>query len=171
MEYKNIKECQDLVISSNGQLKNIKTGKFRTPSIDKDGYLRYTLKINGKTTTRFAHRLVAEAFISNPNNLPCVNHKDENKKNNNVENLEWCNYNYNDNYGTRNARIARIGKDNYNHKAIAMCDKQTHKVIQVFDSIADALEFLGKNRTNTYAISKVCKNPKYSAYGYWWKYI
>lgn len=49
---------------------------------------------------RSIHRLVAEAFIPNPNNYPCINHKDENPSNNNIDNLEWCTYKYNANYGT-----------------------------------------------------------------------
>ena len=77
----------------------------------------------------------------------------------------------NDNYGTRNRRVVRISKDNYNHKEVAMCDKTTHEIIKKFDSIADALEELRKNRSNTYAISKVCKNNAKSAYGYWWQYL
>ena len=72
----------------------------------------------------------------------------------------------NDNHGTRNTRIARFGEENYNHKAVVMCDKITHNPIQNFKSIADALAFLGKNRTNTFAISAVCKGKALSAYGY-----
>ena len=50
--------------------------------------------------TKYIHRLIAEAFIPNPNNLPVVNHKDENKLNSSIDNLEWCTYEYNRNYGT-----------------------------------------------------------------------
>lgn len=74
------------------------------------GYLTVAL-YNGKNySTKFIHRLVAQAFIPNPNNLPCVNHKDENKLNNCVDNLEWCDYSYNANYGSRNERISNSRK-------------------------------------------------------------
>ena len=65
---------------------------------DKDGYEIVNLFNNGKETTLKVHRLVAEAFIDNPNNLPIINHKDCNTSNNSVENLEWCDYSYNNSY-------------------------------------------------------------------------
>ena len=67
--------------------------------------------MNGKSTNHKVHRLVAQAFIPNPNNLSDVNHKDENRKNNNVENLEWMSHVDNCNYGTRNERTkAKLSK-------------------------------------------------------------
>lgn len=72
---------------------------------DKDGYLKVCLCYNGREITVPIHRLVALSFIPNPSNLPCVNHKDENKKNNDVNNLEWCDYKYNNNYGTRLQKV------------------------------------------------------------------
>ena len=71
------------------------------------GYLIAILKNNDVQKAFSVHRLVAKAFIPNPNNLPQVNHKDENKENNNVNNLEWCNNWYNSHYGTRLHRIAK----------------------------------------------------------------
>lgn len=64
-------------------------------------YPQITITDNGKRKNVYIHRLVAEAFIPNPNNYPIINHKDENKQNNNVENLEWCSYLYNNTYGNR----------------------------------------------------------------------
>ena len=64
-------------------------------------YCQVHLSKNGKTIPKLVHRLVAEAFIPNPNNLPCINHKDENPKNNCVDNLEWCSYKYNNEYNDR----------------------------------------------------------------------
>lgn len=70
----------------------------------RNGYIKAVLCKNGKVKQALVHRLVAEAFIENPLNLPQINHKDENVKNNCVENLEWCTSKYNANYGTRNKR-------------------------------------------------------------------
>lgn len=75
---------------------------------DKDGYLEVNLCKNGKHSNYKIHRLVALLFINNTNNYDQVNHKDENKLNNNVNNLEWCNAKYNCNYGTRINRIKEI---------------------------------------------------------------
>lgn len=72
---------------------------------NKGGYLQVTLTINNKRKYYNVQRLVALAFIPNPNNLPQVNHKDENPLNNNVSNLEWCTAKYNCNYGNRNSKI------------------------------------------------------------------
>lgn len=72
--------------------------------LDKDGYVKVYLCKNNKVKFLSIHRLIAEAFIPNPNNLPQINHKDENKANNKIENLEWCTCKYNINYGTRTKR-------------------------------------------------------------------
>lgn len=80
-------------------------GKMLKPEVSKDGHLRVTLSNAGEKERVFVHRLVAEAFIPNPNNLPVINHKDENPANNSVENLEWCTISYNNNYNERNKRI------------------------------------------------------------------
>lgn len=79
-------------------------GKVLSPAKDKDGYLVVSLHFNGKKNTIKVHRMVAEAFIPNPDNLPQVNHRDEDKTNNRVENLEFCTAKYNLSYGTRNIR-------------------------------------------------------------------
>ena len=75
--------------------------KILKPSVGKQGYLSVVLCKDGKVYGRLIHRLVAQAFIPNPDNLPCVNHKDENPQNNNVTNIEWCSYRYNNCYKGR----------------------------------------------------------------------
>lgn len=76
----------------------------------KNIYISVLLCKNGNYKSFKVHRLVAETFIDNPKNLPMVNHKDENKKNNHVENLEWCDAKYNNNYGTMRQRQAKSMK-------------------------------------------------------------
>lgn len=82
-----------------------------------NGYKVVILYKDGKKKTYLVHRLVAIAFIPNPNNLPIINHKDENKTNNNVNNLEWCTYEYNNTYGTARKRASEKmrGENNPNY--------------------------------------------------------
>lgn len=82
-------------------------GKQLKQSMHTKGYKTVSLTKDGKTKNLFVHRLVAEAFIPNVDNLPMVNHKDEDKTNNFVENLEWCTNDYNINYGTARRRQAK----------------------------------------------------------------
>lgn len=85
--------------------------KVLKPITHKNGYLVVSLSKNNKQKIYSIHRLVAEAFVNNPENLPYVNHKDEDKTNNNISNLEWCDNTYNLNYGTRNERAGKsLGK-------------------------------------------------------------
>ena len=90
-------------------------GKVLSLFKDRYGYLSVVLSCNGKYKTTTVHRLVAQAFILNPDNLPQVNHRDEDKINNNVENLEWCTAKYNNTYGTRQDRVrnSRIKNGTY----------------------------------------------------------
>lgn len=94
-------------ITEDGRIFSLKKNKWLRPKIDRYGYQVYTLRVNGKAYCKTAHRLVAMTYIPNPNNLPCVNHINENKLDNRVENLEWCTVRHNDNHGTRNERISR----------------------------------------------------------------
>ena len=113
-------------VSSQGRVRSVeryvnykKTGlsnrKSRILKAKKDyyGYMVVNLSVNCKVKTMKIHRLVADAFIPNPDNLPCVNHKDEDKTNNFVDNLEWCSVAYNNTYGTR---IDRVFKTHRNRK-------------------------------------------------------
>lgn len=82
-------------------------GKRMKQSVHTKGYKTVPLTKDGKTTTHYVHRLVAEAFIPNPSNLPFINHKDEDKTNNFVENLEWCTEQYNATYGKSREKQAK----------------------------------------------------------------
>ena len=85
----------------------IKKGKILKLSTRPKGYLCAHFSKYGKSESIEIQRVVALAFIPNPNNLPCVNHKDEDKTNNKVDNLEWCTYKYNNTYGTRLEKSAK----------------------------------------------------------------
>ena len=100
----------------------IVTGKNRKNQTRPNGYLFVMLSKKSKQNGFDIHRLVATAFLDNPQKLPCVNHKDENKKNNCVENLEWCDYKYNSNYGmaAKQRCVPVIGVNIYNGNTIAL---------------------------------------------------
>lgn len=134
--------------------------------ITKFGYKRVTLYRNGTRRKIHVHRLVAEAFIPNPDNLPQINHIDENKLNNREENLEWCTFEYNYNFGTRIDRVSKA-----NQKAVIQLSL-TGEYITEFDSIKEATNSLNNPKAHQCNISQCCKgntNYKY-AYGFKWKY-
>ncbi len=82
----------------------------------KSGYYCVKLSIDGVKKTKSVHRLVAEAFIPNQNNLPCINHINEDKLDNRVENLEWCDYSYNNKYGDGNLKRTKSKIDTWKKK-------------------------------------------------------
>lgn len=93
-------------VSTEGNIKSIRRNKILSPNTNKDGYKRVSLYKNKASKHYSVHRLVAQAFIPNPDNLPQVNHIDEDKSNNCVSNLEWITPKDNCNYGTRNRKVA-----------------------------------------------------------------
>lgn len=136
-------------VSTLGRVWSVKGQKYLNGTFDKDGYIRVHLTAkNGKRKDEFVHRLVALVFIENPNNYPQVNHKDENKKNNKVDNLEWCNSRYNNIYSKGKAvRCIELDK--------------------VFDCSQTAMREL---RIDGSDIRKCCKGQKKTAGGYHWEY-
>ena len=109
------------LISSYGNLKNSKNNKYIKKLIDKDGYIKYHISHKNKEYNKKAHRLVAEAFIPNPLNYPQVNHKDENKQNNYVGNLEWCSQSYNINYSLKRRKNNKTCKRFKKELVIKIC--------------------------------------------------
>ena len=108
-------------------------GVMLKPAYSKDGYLKVVLYKNGMRSYKRLHRLVAETFIPNPNSFPQVNHLDEVKDNNCVENLEWCTSKYNNNHGTRIERSARTKS-----KKIRAVNVETGEVL-TFNSGVEAI--------------------------------
>lgn len=134
--------------------------KLHKQHVDSDGYRVTCLTGKDKKYKTFkVHRLVAMAFIPNPNNLPQVNHKDENKQNNCVWNLEWCTNEYNVNYGTalRRGALKRM-------KAVSRYDLQGN-YIDSFESASEAMK-----QTNIRHIVSACLLDRLYAGGYQWRY-
>lgn len=126
-----------------------------------NGYLEVILFKEGKGKHYRINRLVAQAFLPNPDNLPEVNHKDENKQNNCVENLEYCSKLYNINYGTGSKRSAEKRS-----KPVIAIDKVSGLILE-FPSIAEASRQTGINKGN---ICSCLKGNYKSASGYVWYY-
>lgn len=94
-------------ITSCGKVWSYKNECFMKPRTIRNGYLQVGLRKNGERKFYYIHRLVAEAYLPNTENLPEINHKDENKANNCLQNLEWCDHKYNINYGTRTKKTKK----------------------------------------------------------------
>lgn len=155
-----IKSLERLVIDSNGRCRRWKE-KIITPTTkDKDGYIVWSSSVNGDKFFFRLNRLVALAFVPNPNNLPLVNHKDECKTNNNATNLEWCDYQYNNTYNDIQWR-----RDD-GTPVVQM--SLTGEVIKVWDKQSVAARELGLWQQN---ISKCCNGVYAQTGGYKWKYL
>lgn len=164
--WKDIKGYEGLYQVSNlGNIKSLNynrkgISKILKQGLEKGGYLRISLSKNKKSKTKAVHRLVAEAFIPNPDNLPQVNHKNEDKTDNNVNNLEWCNVSYNINYGTRTER----------------CGKSSNKVVLQFDSENNLIKKwkstmeASRNGFSSGHISDCCNGKSKTHKGFIWRY-
>lgn len=142
----------------------IQKEKILKGMIDKDGYAIVKLRTkDGKSKLEKVHRLVAIAFIPNPENKPQVNHKDENKQNNHVENLEWCDAKYNNNYGSHLKNQSAVQTNN---------SKKSIKVVCVETGIIYPSMKEAQRQTGIFdsSISKVCRHQQETARGYHWEY-
>lgn len=147
--------------NSNNSIKRI-----LSPGLNKSGYLTVVLYKNGKGKSFLVHRLVAEAFLPNWFDYTQVNHIDEDKTNNNVDNLEWCDHNYNCNYGTRNKRAAeKLSNREDCSKPILQLTK-TGELVREWPSIHEA----GRNGFEISNICYCCKGNRNHHKGYIWKY-
>lgn len=146
----------------------IKKGRTIKQVADEAGYMKVLLyDTKGLRKNMFVHRLVAMEFIDNPNNLLCINHKDENKSNNCVDNLEWCTVKYNTNYGTGIKR--RSEKQIYsNSKAKAVIKiGDNGETLEQYVSMRNAARINKLPQSN---IFKSCNN-NIKCGGYLWRYV
>lgn len=136
--------------------------KLLKQSVNTWGYSQVTLSKDKKKTNKTVHRLVAEAFIDNPNNLPQINHIDENKCNNRWDNLEWCDSEHNVNYGSRLSRVSNTLKK----PVIATLSDGTE---EYYESLKDAAEALGLSHSSISA-SIYKRNRHKKAKGRDWRF-
>ena len=156
---KDIKGYEGLyAVTSCGKVWSYINEKFLVPDISNSGYLRVSLYKEGKFKKYYIHRLVAEAYIPNPDNLTQVNHRDENKTNNCLQNLEWCDAKYNINYGTCITKISN------SHKIPILQYDLDGNFIREWSSATDV------GREVKGGICDCLKGRKKSAYGFIWKY-
>jgi len=163
-EWRKIKGFEDYEISNLGRVKSLKYGKEKImkPAKDKDRYLYVHLYQNKKTKCYRVHRLVAQAFLLNPNNYPDINHKDEDKTNNCVSNIEYCSKSYNNSYGTRTERASKA-------KSIPVVQTDMeNNYINVYQSARQVQRELGFNKSN---IARCCKGKTNKVNGYKWYYL
>lgn len=157
--------------------KNTGKSDLMNPGEDKGGYLRVNLRKNGEYKMCFVHRLIAFTFLENPENLPQVNHKDEDKKNNFVflnedgtvnkekSNLEWKSPKENSNHGTRNERIAKAHTNGKQSKRVLQLSL-SGDLIREWPSTAEC----ERNGFNSGAVSQCCNGKRKTYKGFKWEY-
>lgn len=159
--WKVVERCPRIEVNECGEIRYRDTGKKASTSVNAVGYIQVGVWMNGKAQTFNVHRLVAEAFIPNPDNLPQINHKDENRANCHVSNLEWCTAKYNCNYGTHIKNLRQ-----YNCKPVVAIDKKTG-VETTYFSLAEAGRKLSVNPD---LISRCLRGGRKGTLNHYWRY-
>lgn len=160
-----VKSLQRDIISKKGQKFQVEEKIIKPIYRSRNqNYAAVHLCRNSNTKTVSVHRLVAKAFIPNPSNLPFINHKDENPRNNTIENIEWCSVQYNNNYGLANAKRSASLKNGAKSKKVNQYTLDG-KQFAVYPSTMEA-----KRQTGILHIVDVCNGKREKAGGYIWKY-
>ena len=149
------------------EIKYIKRGRIMTPCLNSGKYLGLPINTDKLKKNENVHRLIAITFLPNPNNLPCVNHKDENKLNNCIDNLEWCTVNYNVNYGYRNHNVSKSLKNNPKISKIVLQFDTKGNLIKEWSSLNQIKRELNLNISR---ISLKCRGKVKQFGNYIWKY-
>jgi hypothetical protein len=149
-------------VTSCGRVWSYRKERFLIPRKDRKGYLTVLLCNKGNEKEYKIHRLVATAYIPNCDNLPQVNHKDENKQNNCISNLEWCTNVYNRNYGTRNERAAI---------SISKAKMKPCMCLETGKTYPSVIEAAKDTNFHKASISKCCRGERKSCAQTHWKYI
>lgn len=148
-------------ISNLGNVKSLKRNKLLKPDVADKGYKRVSLSNDGKVTRYLIHRLVAEAFIDNPDNKPFINHKDNNPRNNHVSNLEWCTHSENMIHAHKQDRLANITAskaaipvNQYRHEHIYK-DRLKERFIKYYPT--SKLDQTGRKKKSGSAVEYLCE--------------
>lgn len=156
-------------VSNEGEIKRFsKTGKEKIVKGSlTSGYPSICLSVDNQQKTFYIHRLVAEAFIDKPEGATEVNHKDGNRQNNKVENLEWVTLRENQLHAMDELNHHLWGKP---AKRVKRIHPETGEVLAEYASLADAARYIGKMSAKQ-LITDTCKGYKNTAYGYRWEYV
>lgn len=171
-------------VSNYGRVKSLnynRSGKEQIlkPKTAPNGYLHVCLYSKNKRKYITIHRLVAQMFLDNPNNLPCINHKSEDKTDNSVNNIEYCDYKYNNNYGKHNEKVVKANTENCHYKKLSnllrklkskkvkQYNLKNGDLIKIWESTRQVERETGFDNSH---ISACCNHKLKTAYGFRWEY-